>query len=551
MDNNEIKLYIGEEVISLLTEKKFQQDWDDLYEKCSWATVFQSRAFISSWYLLYQNVYPPILVISTFDNQLTGIVALTKKGKMIRNAAIEQAEYFSWLSLESNKEELIQQALLKVKIQFPKHNFYFEYVSETAPLDWIKSDYWKKICVLKPFKRPLIKIDTDWTNYKLKKRNRRNEINQLKRMGDFSFQKITTFEQFSSVIDEMILLFDFRKAAVYNRTYFQNDPHRRQFLLDLFQQNLLHVTLLKLNEEIIAAAVNTIEGKVLYSKGINTHASSYSKFSPGTLNLLLLSKLLAEEGYETLDLTPGGEFYKDEFATHYGHVYTLYIGSAIGKVTSNLGTGLSQLIKKNIGNFASKIGLQYSQLKMYRKRKVLFFLDKLKTIRKQKPSILIKSVVGSLSNLITRAVVSSKVRRYISQLNASPIDSTQFEYLQKNRLQDLLAFEPNGTLKSRWQFMRDAMQRLEQGETVYTWCEQNRLMGCVWLNSQTTSSSIGLQLEGFYFHPTSLPKVPQFLKKVLYTVSTDEKEKELYALTDPTDKILQHALINVGFERAV
>jgi hypothetical protein len=64
---------------------------------------------------------------------------------------------------------------------------------------------------------------------------------------------------FSSIFDELTAQYDFRKAAMYNKAPFRKDPLKKKFLLALFEQQILHVTVLKLNDEIIASNVAAIE----------------------------------------------------------------------------------------------------------------------------------------------------------------------------------------------------------------------------------------------------------------------------------------------------
>jgi CelD/BcsL family acetyltransferase involved in cellulose biosynthesis len=44
----------------------------------------------------------------------------------------------------------------------------------------------------------------------------------------------------------------------------------------------------------------------MHLQGMNTHAPSYARYSPGILHFLFLANSLAEEGIEMLDLTPSG-----------------------------------------------------------------------------------------------------------------------------------------------------------------------------------------------------------------------------------------------------
>ena len=543
MDNISIKLYIGEEAFTLLENEDFQQEWDALHANCPWATVFQVRTFTSSWYLVYQKKYLPIIVTEVRDGRLVGLLTLAKKGRIIRSAGADLAEYCVWLTEAHNQESFIQTALTVVKKRFPRAPIYFKFIPETVPLNWIKESRWKNYCVLKSFKQPLLKVDADWCNAKLNKRSRKQDLKRLYKLGNLSFEHIINYEQFASILNELIVLYDFRKGAIYNSTQFQHDPLRKEFLLNMFKEQLLYVTVLKSNNTIIAGDINYINKKQICLKGLNCHAPAYAKHSPGVFSLYFLNGHLATQGFEEIDITPGGELYKNQLATHYGQVYVLTVGSRYRRISNTVSSGISHLFKTSIGKIASKADIEYSQLKKIR-WKVMFLLDELKNIEKQNLASLLKSWV-------TKTIMVKKARRYISHLDVASVMPETFAPLHKNNLNDLLAFDARGSLKSRWQFLRDAMKRLEDGETVYSWCKDGRLMGCVWLRKQQVNENGGLQLEGFYFHPKSQSNMLTFLKAVITFIAQEQNPNPLYAVDTSADMVLHQVLTEAGFKIAI
>jgi Acetyltransferase (GNAT) domain len=311
----------------------------------------------------------------------------------------------------------------------------------------------------------------------------------------------------------------------------------------MFREQLLYVTILKSNDTIIAGDVNYINNKQICLKGINCHSPSYAKHSPGIFSLYFLTGHLANEGFEEIDITPGSELYKNILTTHYGQVYVLIVGSRYSKLSSSVRNTISHFFKTNIGKIASKADVEYNQLKKLRWQ-VLFFLDELKNIERQNLASLIRSWV-------TKTIIVKKARRYISHLDVATLESTSFAQLKKNSLSDLLAYEARGTLMSRWQFLRNAMKRLEVGETVYSWCKDGRLMGCVWLSRQQADENGGLQLESFYFHPKSQHYMLTFLKAVVTDVVQEQNPNPLYAMDSSIDSVLHQVLTEAGFKMAI
>ena len=545
MKRETIELHTEQQVFNLLEDTNFQAKWDDLFTACPSATIFQSRSFVHTWYKIYHNKYLPIVITTMQDGRLTGLLTLAKQGKMIRFAGADQAEYCIWVTEEHNKESFIMQALQLVRKLYPHHSIYFKYLPENTPLNWINQIPWKHYCILKTFKQPLLKIDLNWSIAKLKRRSRKNEINKLKSKGTLSFERITDYEQFAAVLDELIILYDFRKGAVYNQSQFRQDTRRKEFFLALFKEKLLHATLLKVNNTIVAASVYTIEGNKLYAKGLSTHAPEFAQLSPGMLHKILLNKMLAEEAFEMMDLTPGGETYKDDLASHYGQVYVLTVSTNYLRLTNLVRSRFSQYLKKGIESLARKNDIEYSQLKKLRWN-VLYTLDKLKTIRKQSFTTTVKLLVSQV-----QSVINPKIQKYISYAEVAKAELGEDILLQKNSLRDLLAFDDRGTLISRWQFLRNAMKRLENNETVYTWSKKGHLIGCVWLTENKVIDSDALQLEGIYIHFTYRKRIAEFLKAIIDKIKQENMHSQLCALTTSSDKLLQKTFIDMGFKKAV
>ena len=80
---------------------------------------------------------------------------------------------------------------------------------------------------------------------------------------------------------------------------------------------------------------------------IVTQSSLYPRLSPGKLHMLELVRLLGEEGFQWLDLTPGGDAYKDDFADHYDQVHSLTVfGSRRNHIVSRLKAGSESMARK-------------------------------------------------------------------------------------------------------------------------------------------------------------------------------------------------------------
>lgn len=517
-----VELIEGEGVFHLLSDKDFQLNWDLLHSSCPWSTVFQSREFVTTWYGIYKSKFIPILLKSEDNGKLTGLLALALPRENIRQATRRppvscivgagdnQAEYQVWLSDKMDGGAFIQEALSKLLYRYKGYKIQLRYVPGQTPLEWASIDqFWSKRCFLRQVRQPLITFEEGRINAELRKKNRKEKINRLKRLGDLKFERITDRQIFLSIFDGLALQYDFRKEAMFNTSFFQTDSLRKDFLLALFDQNLLHTTILTLNGEIIASNVGVTDGNWVHLQGINTHAPTFAKYSPGILHFLMLSRLLWEEGKQAFDLTPGADAYKDALATEYSSAFHVEIGSKYSTSLKYAKLFLIDAVKR----LGAKTGIQINNFN-YLKNKGLFLAKKIT-----------KGV------LLDGAVSLSGVKRddNHTELSNNGFDKgtlpSQMKISQCS-LSDLLAYDQIGSARTRWEFLEEAMRRLERGDRSYTWSESGRLLACVWLRAprrpatgETQSIPEEPNLEGIYCHRSVTDRLDAFIKNVVSQIA--------------------------------
>ncbi|MBD1397722.1 GNAT family N-acetyltransferase [Pontibacter sp. JH31] len=531
------QLLSGEQVVDLLCNTNFMAKWDLLYEQCPWATVFQKREFVSSWYQHYTSRYLPILIHETTAGKLTGLLTLAKCEKEgITGAGANQAEYQVWLAEPSNSNEFIQSALSQLRSQFPSDVIHLKYLPSNTPVNWVNADSrWGTHCTLQLHKQPLMVIEDASIASELKKKNRREKINRLKRLGELKFERITELNDFVSLIDMLATQFDFRKGATVNLTPFKSDPFKRDFLVSLFEQNLLHVTLLKLNNEAIASNVGAYGRGWVHLQGLNTHSPYYAKHSPGILHFLMLGRLLAEENFDVFDLTPGGDSYKNSLANSYVHAYELTISNHLRRYTQNSKIRLANYIKQSF----AKRGIKPTAIKDF-KRSTWILFRKLRLVK----SLDIRSSFEHIMQLLQ--LHSERVYRFTNDSISPPDIQTGYVNIQK--LEDLLNYEDSGSLRTRWEFLSEAMRRFESGERCYTWGAGGRLLACTWQGAARAGGPVpegAPVLRGLYCHRTGRSGLANFLAVVARKATQAGESEQVYALA--RNKTIGSALKSAGF----
>ncbi len=461
-----ITIFENNEARILLSNPDFLEAWEKLCGHCSWATVFQSVAFVSTWYKNFPNY--PCLIISDWDNgNMTGLLTLTRDGKSLVAAGTNLAEYQVWIESADSENRFIMGALKAIQTRFPGQTLKLKYLPPATPISFFQTADWSKKVILKPYEMPLMRLDKDQLQSELKKKNRKEKLNRLNRIGDLQFKVIQEKHGFDKAINEMCVQSDFRKGAMYNKIAFKEEPQRKNFLLDLYDLGLIHLSLFTLNQELIASNAGIVGKDMVHLQGINSHSPFYAKHSPGILHFLQLGIALADEGFSFFDLTPGGAGgYKEMLASEQKLAWELIMLSppkiALSKVIEvTKKTFLTGLAKTRLAGNSS----DFKSLWLDKKNKGKLFL--------KNPSKLFRS--DGMNK-----IWSNQPKKYFS-FNTAVKGSFQGEFnIAQNELKDFLDYNEKGSLITRWEFLSDCMKRIELGHIPFTIKENGELVAVFW-----------------------------------------------------------------------
>ncbi len=428
-----------------------------------------------SWYQLYKEQYQPVLILDHQGENLTGAfpLAMDKNGWVI-GAGAELAEYQVWVYHNNQCIDFVHEALELLWMELPLKGIHLKYLPQSTPYHGIKTLLgWKNRIFLKSHQHPILLADGEAMSRELRKKNKREKVNRLKRQGELSFERVKDEKQFDNILGDLITQCDFRKGAVYDNQLFSEDPSRKPFLEKLFQLGLLHVTLLKLDQEIIASNVGVMGKRWVHLQGINTHSPFMAKHSPGILHFLMLGQLLEKEGFEVFDLTPGADPYKSSLANQYQIAYELTISNPLVIQTQKWKNLINNWVKESL----KKKGYSDKFLKST-KAKILFNKHRWLHIIKQGPIFYFQKFLNN-----GHSPSHSKVWT-LEKDNCFESESQNGLRVEKNNLNDLLKYDPRGELVTKQAFLMDCMKRLEEGQQVYTYSQDNKLDFLVWLTHQ-------------------------------------------------------------------
>jgi CelD/BcsL family acetyltransferase involved in cellulose biosynthesis len=461
-----ISIVSGEQVYPLMETEAFLREWRLLYEACPWATVFQSPAFAAAAYGAYRGQVHPVLITEhARDGGLTGLLALeiTRNGDPLTGAGQRHAEYHAWLAVPDSRDGFITGALRELRKAFPALPLILRYLPPNVPLGWIQPDSAMAACChLEPAQRPVVHLEDQKAadTYFRKKGRLRTKLNQLKKLGEVEFRRVGDPVEAEVVLDWLIPQYDLRHGAIHRATPFRLDSRKRGLYLDLARRNLLHTTILTVDQEIIAAQ-QAPGGRGAYHVGLAAYSPFYRKYSPGGLLLALLAARLPQDGLSLLDLTPGGDSYKEDFATGHETVHELSVDGPLQRSVRKARSVARNLTRRTL----VRLGLQPTTVR----RAVLETTSRLTSLR----------TYTRMADKARPARPGPEIVVYSRDLS-EPLPPAGIE-MRKDHLADLLCFEPGADAESYQEFLSRSLTRLGEDHHVCTRVSGGRLAAHVWM----------------------------------------------------------------------
>jgi CelD/BcsL family acetyltransferase involved in cellulose biosynthesis/RimJ/RimL family protein N-acetyltransferase len=456
-----LTIHRGDGAFALLDDREFRRAWRGLHATCPWATAFQDAPFADTWYRAYESRFEPVLVEGRTDATLTGLLLLasSRAGRTLCHVGAEHAEYQTWLSTD---DRFAVAALDALAAAFPRRRLQLLFVPPGVP--FVPGERWRSRCFRRPFVAPLLATSpADAVRESMRKKANRSKLNRLTRRGKLAFERVADDAAFEALLDQLIPLYELRQGAAHDALPFRQDPLKRSFYLALQRRtDLLHVTALRLDDELIAAHVG-FRSRNTVLVGMPVQSPRYARHSVGKLLFYELALLLEREGFEALDLTPGGD-YKDRFATRFEEASVLTV------VFSRPGAWRHRHGRRLI-DAAKRRGLSTERVKRA-----------MRAVRHTAAHLQPATLPFTLASRLRRAVWGDVELRVYRHPGGAPATHPEPVPMARDRFADLACYVP----AERWQpttgaFLQSATERLENGEHCYTRVEDGVLAHCGWL----------------------------------------------------------------------
>ena len=464
----------GGEAHRALEDRGFQAGWKSLHGQCPWATVFQNVGFATTWYHVYRDVYEPIVAAGIEPNGSIGgllLLARDRTSGALAHVGEKHAEYQTWIA-RPDRPTFVGDALDAIKPLVGGATLQLRYAPSRLPLETLTSSQswgWRTVSWLE--ERGIADLTTpDGISTLVESSRYRYRLRRIGSLGEVSFRTVATRSELEPWLDALIAFCDVRQGAVNGAFPFHDDSLKRELHLAMLDTpDLLHVTLLTAGKTLISSQINFLDGRTI-ALGLISHSPMQGKISPGTLHLLLLARHAAADGFEAIDLTPGGE-YKDRFASYTDPTRVVSIQFSA-----------TQAIRAQVRRFAAeqaKTGIREMGLEPVAVKKQV--VERVEHLR--------RSIVGARGANGTRAsgegtvICVFHVPARTERSDRHEVSGPSMNELRVDEVGDLLLPTSSGAvLHDRRADLRTALARFERGAQLITRIDGGRVTNQAWLS---------------------------------------------------------------------
>lgn len=458
----------GSRALALVDDARFIELWRDLSAACRCATAFQQPAFVSSWYHAYRDRWTPVLVRATEQGGgLLGLWLLARKrdSQVLAHAGAHQAEYQIWLARPGIESAFLSAAWRALKDGFAFPALSFNYLPRAALAELLLGVPSMAGCVaIRLHSRPLLKLDAAEVRASLAKKSNRSRFNRLKRLGSLSFHRLRDPVDLQRFIDDLCAFYDLRQCALGHSTPFLDDPCKRDFHVRLFDaaQEDLYVTVTLVDDKPIAAFWGMTRDDVVHL-GMLMHSPMFAEHSPGKLHLMQLSEALLADGKHVIDLTPGGDLWKERFANAHDEVAQAVVYRSRARLAW---ARAAERTLQHLKLFASRVGITPLRVRSF-------------------GAAMRERLRGNSLRPLRAGDSASEVRIYRAE-RARVGACAEDARVRCNALADLLAFRPSRHDGDRQAFLSHVLRYLEAGSLSYSVRDADSLALCGWLTLDKT-----------------------------------------------------------------
>jgi CelD/BcsL family acetyltransferase involved in cellulose biosynthesis len=334
------ELLEGDSAFEALADPRFVKEWESLALSNDTITWYQEPLFVSTWYETYRDSYTPLLLLSrSAAGSLFAFMALAERRRdgEILHAGDHQTHYQGWLSVPEIEEPFLRDAIACVFSRSRQRRWRWKFLPPGKNFDALLGNGGASnstfVVTTSGHRNPVWSLVSEKVP---KHKNLRRLLKRYKKLGDFRLSFASSAEEAGVLLRRMSVWDDLRLGAVHADLPFTDDPRKLRFFESLLRRgDSVRVSALSFDERLLAVNVIAMDGKRrcigLSFGGDPAEARS----SPTLLSLLEVGEKITEEGVVEYDMIPGGEPWKERFATGHRELIgaTIYADQAEARKT--------------------------------------------------------------------------------------------------------------------------------------------------------------------------------------------------------------------------
>ena len=323
--NWQLDVLRGRSVLQAVKSPELVAAWSEAAAADPKSTWFQEPTFVRAWFAAYHRSFEPILALArrNADNRVVGLLAagLSSGGDRLVHAGANHAWYHGWIAAPEVEGDFPAAATTEILRTTGVRTWRWNYLPPRAPADWAEGAAGGAI--IGEERSPIWELNTqDAIDRHLQSRSLRNYINRYRRRGELALRRAATTTEAHRWLDLLAPWCDLRHGAVHADLPFRDDPYKLPFHQELIARGAAGMqsdpsvltSALLLDHRVLAVHLGAFDGTRLYL-GLHGYNPTEGKQSPGTILLIELAQQVAALGGTEIDMTPGGEPWKERWAT--------------------------------------------------------------------------------------------------------------------------------------------------------------------------------------------------------------------------------------------
>jgi CelD/BcsL family acetyltransferase involved in cellulose biosynthesis len=344
-----VDLEKGADALGTLRELEHQGSWQRLARADPKHTWFQEPLFVNTWYSAYERTYQPLVALGWRGADLVGLLALaTRPDGQIVIAGANHAWYEGWIAEPELDAEFMAAAVDAVLAQQQPSSWRWKYLVRGADVSWVeKLEHAEGIVTEQT--TPVWDLTLEDSIDRHLKPRMRNYMNRYRRDGDLTLRRLHGDEAIEA-LRIVAPWSDLRHGAVRADLPFRDDPEKLPLHERLASAGEgVHTSVLECGNRPLAVHQGAWDGHRMVT-GLYGFDPTEARQSPGNILMIELARHVLELGGHEMDLTPGGEWWKNEFATRQESVYRVELfADSSRRRARQIGRGLATGAKAMLG----------------------------------------------------------------------------------------------------------------------------------------------------------------------------------------------------------